>query len=253
MAIVREICNDISNWKARTADWNWDLLPPAESKYDTFRVSAKENRMNTRLLALGVGLMFSSPVFPQSTITLDSFDLGTSSQSELMRDCLFEEGKCDDAEFGGSVEITLSDVVNLGVVDRSEINETARSETGFETSPAEALPTIDLEILFTYNSDELSTEAYRKLSELSSALSDPRLRDQKLVFIGHTDAIGSAAYNFELSQRRAQSVAGFVRATMLIDRDRISAVGVGFSRLKNRFDPSAAENRRVQLVLVPIS
>ena len=204
----------------------------------------------------------ASALSAQSTVTLDSFTLDPApaatpeaAPSAEMRDCLLDSAGCDNAEFGGSAAFTLDDVVNLGVIDRGAAATAATvapslaiNDRGAEPTP---LPSIDLEILFAYNSDDLTPDAMGKLAALTSALQDPRLSDARLVFIGHTDAVGSAAYNLDLSRRRAESVARFVQGTMGLDAARIDAVGVGFTRLKNSFDPAAAQNRRVQLVLVP--
>lgn len=197
----------------------------------------------------------------QSTLTLDSFTLdpapqpvqqapATGTEAE-MRDCLVNPEACESAEYSGSASFTLDDVVNLGVIDREQVPQTAGlavADRGVEPVP---LPSIDLEILFAYNSDDLTPEAMQKLTSLGAALRDPRLADARLVFIGHTDGVGSAAYNTDLSRRRAESVARFVQGAMGLDGTRIDAVGVGFTRLKNSFDPAAPANRRVQLVLVP--
>ncbi len=198
----------------------------------------------------------------QSTVTLDSFQLDVAPEPEAaaeeMRDCLLDPSACANDEFGGGASFTLDDVVNLGVVKREP--KPASSNTGTPTTsiavidrtkPAEPLPTIDLEVLFAYNSDDLTPQAMAKLSTLTNALRDPRLKDSTLVFIGHTDGVGGAAYNNALSLRRAQSVADYVRSTMGLPYSQIEAVGVGFSRLKNTRDPASAQNRRVQLVLVP--
>ena len=143
---------------------------------------------------------------------------------------------------------------------RSQTTSLSASPNGSEIAPSTVpgttaapapLPSIDLEILFAYNSDDLTPEAMGKLSSLADALRDPRLSDARLIFIGHTDGVGSAAYNMDLSRRRAEAVARFVQGTMGLPPSRIRAEGVGFSRLKNSFDPAAAQNRRVQLVLVP--
>ena len=106
-------------------------------------------------------------------------------------------------------------------------------------------------MLFAYDSDALTPQAMAKLSTLTNALSDPGLKGSKLIFIGHTDAVGSAAYNKSLSQRRADAVARYVQSTMRLGTGQIEAVGVGFDYLKDTRRPDAAENRRVQLVLVP--
>lgn len=222
----------------------------------------------TRTILTLVTLIWSSAAAAQNSVTLDSFSLNPtpapadSAPVSEMRDCLLDQSNCTSAEFGGSAAITLDDVVNLGIIDRKEAAAAAAAMPAptsqgtaalavVDRADPEPLPPIDLEILFAYNSDDLTPEAMRKLSELSNALRDPRLANARLVFIGHTDAAGSSTYNMDLSRRRAESVANFVRGTMQFTPREIDAVGVGFTRLKNTFDPLSPQNRRVQLVLVP--
>ncbi len=218
--------------------------------------------MTPRILALAARFgapLAAAPALAQSTVTLDSFSLDPAPQAQPdtapsaeMRDCLLDQSGCTSDEFSGSATFTLDDVVNLGVIDRTEVPQNAAvGGTGGSTAAPAPLPSIDLEILFAYNSDDLTPEAMGKLSSLADALRDPRLSDARLIFIGHTDGVGSAAYNIDLSRRRAEAVARFVQGTMGLPPSRIRAEGVGFSRLKNSFDPAAAQNRRVQLVLVP--
>ncbi|MDR5888312.1 MULTISPECIES: OmpA family protein [Halomonas] len=65
---------------------------------------------------------------------------------------------------------------------------------------------------------------------------------------GHTDAVGSAAYNQDLSQRRADSVADYL-ASQGVDRNRMRTIGYGESQpvASNETDAGRAENRRVEL------
>lgn len=195
------------------------------------------------------GLLGSAAV-GQSVLTLDSFDLddpadpAPSARPDPMADCI-ATNTCKGDGFSSGVDISLDYVFNLGVVDRDEVDEAAVKST------SDPLPTVDLEIRFAYDSDDLSYEAMQTLAGLTSALQDPRLASAKLIFIGHTDAAGGESYNMDLSRRRAEAVATHVMATMRIPASRVDAVGVGYSRLKNTADPNAAENRRVQLVLVP--
>lgn len=196
----------------------------------------------------------------QSTVTLDSFKLDEPPKPDVvaseMRDCLLNPDACASAEFKSGASITLDDVVNLGIEVRQPqpVAVPGAPTTNIaivDREPPKPLPTIDLEVLFAYDSFDLTPEARIKLSSLATALQDPRLKDSTLVFIGHTDAVGSAAYNRVLSQRRAEAVAQYVRQTMNLPTTRIEAVGRGFDQLKNIYRPDAAENRRVQLVLIP--
>ncbi|WP_170941121.1 OmpA family protein [Antarctobacter heliothermus] len=171
------------------------------------------------------------------SISLDDDPVGEAAE---MRTCLADPGACTNTEFKTTKKLSLEDVVNLGVIDRSAAE-----------ASSEPLSTIDLEILFAYDSDALTPEAEMKLSSLATALTDPGLDGGSLLFIGHTDAVGSAAYNKALSQRRADAVAGYIRAALGLDPSRIKTVGQGFDDLKTPAAPEAAANRRVQLVLLP--
>ena len=51
-----------------------------------------------------------------------------------------------------------------------------------------------------------------------------------------------------LSHRRANSVKDFLIKTYHVDGDHLSAIGFGEEHLKNKDNPFADENRRVQIV-----
>jgi outer membrane protein OmpA-like peptidoglycan-associated protein len=109
-------------------------------------------------------------------------------------------------------------------------------------------PNVDVQILFAFDSAEVLPEARPALDELGKALSDPKLSGGTFLIAGHTDAKGSDAYNLALSQRRAQSVKAFLVETYHVDGGRLSVIGFGEEQLKNKEDPLADENRRVQIV-----
>lgn len=69
---------------------------------------------------------------------------------------------------------------------------------------------------------------------------------------GHTDALGTDAYNEALSIRRAETVFQFLREGG-IDADRMQVIGYGESRplATNDTAEGRAENRRVELRVVP--
>jgi len=109
-------------------------------------------------------------------------------------------------------------------------------------------PNVDVQILFAFDSAEILPEALPSLNELGKALSDPTLKGASILIAGHTDAKGSADYNLALSQRRAESVKVFLVKTYHIDDGRLAVIGFGEEQLKNKDDPLADENRRVQIV-----
>lgn len=110
------------------------------------------------------------------------------------------------------------------------------------------LPRIDIEIRFAYNSAEIAPEARADVDALGIALLADSLVDARIALNGHTDAVGSEAYNTDLSERRAEAVRHYLIRHHGIDGERLIAVGFGEDRLKNPSAPEAAENRRVEVV-----
>jgi outer membrane protein OmpA-like peptidoglycan-associated protein len=121
-------------------------------------------------------------------------------------------------------------------------------EVAVEQAERKQLPSVDLEVLFEFDSARMTPDAVEALTPLGRALSDPRLADGQFLIAGHTDGKGRASYNQELSQRRAEAVREFLIVNFKIDGSRLVAQGFGESRLKNPQQPRAAENRRVQVV-----
>jgi len=110
------------------------------------------------------------------------------------------------------------------------------------------LPNVDIEVLFAYDSSEITPDTAASLLNLGRALADPRLAEQRFVIAGHTDARGARAYNEALSDRRAQAVRHFLIERFKIAPDKLVARGFGETQLKNPRNPRAPENRRVQVI-----
>jgi outer membrane protein OmpA-like peptidoglycan-associated protein len=70
---------------------------------------------------------------------------------------------------------------------------------------------------------------------------------------GHTDNTGSAAYNFDLSQRRAMSVLDILVGAG-VPATRLSAIGYGEDRpvASNSTESGRAQNRRVEIIITPL-
>jgi OmpA-OmpF porin, OOP family len=116
------------------------------------------------------------------------------------------------------------------------------------TPKVEALGQLDLTIQFARNSAVIETASFAQLVNLSQAIADPRMGQQRVLIAGHTDARGSDEHNLLLSQRRAAAVKEFLSSLKPDISGRLETIGFGESRLKNQTDPEGAENRRVQIV-----
>lgn len=107
-------------------------------------------------------------------------------------------------------------------------------------------PSIALAVNFEVNSATLLADAIGQLRALADALGRASLSANAFAITGHTDASGRAEYNKQLSYRRASAVRDFLIGAG-IDASRLAVCGMGEERLKNRDDPEAAENRRVEI------
>ncbi len=214
--------------------------------------------MKPQFLSL-IAALAAPAAFAQSTMTLDSFSLNdstaakpaeTAAAASSLETCLTNPAACASAEHKSGTDFSLDDVVNLGIVDREEVAQQA-STAGGSVDVTEPLPSVDMEILFDYNSDTVRSDQIGQLAELAALLKSEKFSGYRFLFLGHTDAKGSAAYNQDLSARRAESVAQMVRGMAGLEGERTLASGLGFAKLKSPGDPFDGQNRRVQLVLVP--
>lgn len=100
-------------------------------------------------------------------------------------------------------------------------------------------------VLFGFDRYDIRPEAYPFLDEVVTILT--RESDLDVEVQGHTDNVGSAAYNLKLSQRRADSVRDYL-ISHGIDAGRLTTRGYGFSDpvASNATEEGRAENRRVQ-------
>jgi outer membrane protein OmpA-like peptidoglycan-associated protein len=126
---------------------------------------------------------------------------------------------------------------SLSMGEREEIAEIASTR-----------PNIDLDIQFDYNSADISTTSLPSVQALGKALSDANLRGSTFVVAGHTDAVGSEAYNQDLSERRADSIKRYLTEKYGINGTDLVTVGYGKTKPKDPNAPLDPVNRRVQVV-----
>ena len=111
-------------------------------------------------------------------------------------------------------------------------------------------PAVSLTVSFANGSADLTPDAIKALDVLGQALSSKDLAGYKFRIEGHTDTVGSAGYNKELSERRAEAVVDYIAKKYSVDPSRLQAVGMGEEGLLVRTPPQTAEprNRRVQVI-----
>ena len=115
---------------------------------------------------------------------------------------------------------------------------------------APAAQAFDMRVQFELNSAELTPDARTLLDAFAEAANRKELRRAKFNIDGHTDGRGSEELNMDLSQRRAQSVVGYL-VQKGVEKERLVPRGFGKSKpLTN--DTLADENRRVEANIAAI-
>ncbi len=112
--------------------------------------------------------------------------------------------------------------------------------------------TLPQDILFDVDSTAVRGGLQGDLAALATNLN--QYPNTTAEIIGHTDNTGEAAYNQDLSVRRAQSVAGIITANGVIST-RVSATGRGEDApvASNLTEEGRAQNRRVDIIIRPDS
>lgn len=103
-------------------------------------------------------------------------------------------------------------------------------------------------VLFAFDSAELSDAALKSLQFFAESMN--RYTGTDVLVIGHTDAVGAEAYNQALSERRAESVATFIKQQSVAS-ERVQMMGLGESKpiAPNDTEEGRQRNRRVVLII----
>jgi OOP family OmpA-OmpF porin len=105
-------------------------------------------------------------------------------------------------------------------------------------------------VTFGFDKAVLTAEDKKQLDDLAANLTSTR--GYILELTGGTDTVGDAAYNYQLSQRRADAVANYLQSKYNIPPHRFYLVGIGKDQ-QVASDSSAAgraKNRRVDIKLM---
>ena len=103
-------------------------------------------------------------------------------------------------------------------------------------------------ILFDVDKSNLKDPYKGELSQLAVILN--KYEDTNILLAGHTDSTGSEEYNYELSQRRAQSVSSYL-STQNVNSARFTTEGYGETDplASNETAEGRTQNRRVEVAI----
>ncbi len=107
-------------------------------------------------------------------------------------------------------------------------------------------------VTFATNSANIASNFYGPLNSIASVL--VQYPETRIVVNGYTDNTGAASYNLDLSQRRANSVRDYF-ISQGVESYRVTSVGHGINnpRATNSTAAGRAENRRVEIQILPLN
>jgi outer membrane protein OmpA-like peptidoglycan-associated protein len=108
----------------------------------------------------------------------------------------------------------------------------------------------DASVHFGFNKDNLTKEAKEAIDQLAASVATTK--GYIITVEGGTDSIGSADYNYDLSQRRANAVIQYLAAEKSIPAYKIYLIGLGKDKPveSNKTSQGRARNRRVDIHLM---
>lgn len=126
-------------------------------------------------------------------------------------------------------------------IERVEGAEVERVGEGIHVTFASGL-------LFPFDSDQLMPAARENLRQFAQTLRENT--DTQVLIVGHTDSVGTLAYNQALSERRALATSQFLQAQgIAAARLNIAGRGETEPRYSNETENGRQQNRRVEIAI----
>src|ERR1700689_3402286 len=139
-------------------------------------------------------------------------------------------------------------------VAAQQMADTANGRVGVLTNTVANLdnyrPVAETSVKFGFNKDALTPEAKDALDQMAGSISSTK--GYIITLEGSTDSVGSAEYNYDLSQRRANSVIQYLASKYNVPAHKIYVIGLGKDKPveDNKTKAGRADNRRVDVRLM---
>jgi outer membrane protein OmpA-like peptidoglycan-associated protein len=154
------------------------------------------------------------------------------------------KGAIIGAAIGGAAGAIIGDQMDRQAAELKQTVKGAKVERvgeGIQVTFASGL-------LYDFDSDEVKPESRTNLRELANSLD--KYPDSDLLILGHTDSVGTAEYNKDLSVKRADAAAEYL-ISQGVSRSRIGTGGLGEEEpvASNDTDAGRSQNRRVEVAI----
>jgi len=111
-------------------------------------------------------------------------------------------------------------------------------------------PVAETSVLFGFDKDNLTKQAKEELDQLATSVATTK--GYIITVEGATDSVGTSEYNYDLSQRRANSVIQYLASEKQIPAHKIYLIGLGKDKPveSNKTAEGRKKNRRVDVHLM---
>jgi outer membrane protein OmpA-like peptidoglycan-associated protein len=158
-----------------------------------------------------------------------------------------KDGAIKGAIIGGTIGAIAGNQLDK---QEAELRAQMGSQVGIVNTGNQLIVTMPQDILFATDSASLTGSLRSDLYTLAASLN--RYPGSTVNVVGHTDNVGTAAYNQDLSERRARAVAS-VLTDGGVSPYRIVAFGRGEDQpiATNLTAEGRQQNRRVEIIITP--
>jgi len=111
-------------------------------------------------------------------------------------------------------------------------------------------PVVETAVHFGFNKDNLTKDAREAIDQLAESVASTK--GYIITVEGAADSVGSAEYNYDLSERRANAVIQYLAAEKSVPAYKIYLIGLGKDKPveSNKTSGGRAKNRRVDIRLM---
>jgi outer membrane protein OmpA-like peptidoglycan-associated protein len=185
----------------------------------------------------------------------DSRRVERDKPANIRRIVIEDDREFVDEEFPEDIfaaEVEDSDIERalLAAPRKKVIRKIKADDIASNPEARKALTRIEIDtIRFGFNEAFVREEEVDNLDQIASVIESILAKYPREVFLieGHTDAIGSDAYNAKLSKARAEAVKKALSTYYIIPAKNLQTVGLGERYLKIPTAEAEQENRRVSL------
>ncbi|WP_342076524.1 OmpA family protein [Yoonia sp. SS1-5] len=131
-----------------------------------------------------------------------------------------------------------------------ELRRQLRNDVGVSNNGSNLVVVLSQDLLFATNSTAVSSVSQNELRIVANSLNN--YPNTAVNVIGHTDNVGDAAFNQDLSQRRAQAVSSILLSNG-VSPARVRSIGAGENQpvASNLNAAGRQANRRVEIIITP--